>query len=87
MTCLLGLEEVTGIVEKHLLDTWVQDDGGHGALVTRIGPAPTAMGVCKVDLDAVDSLRLILFLRLEDELFEDGIASCHNAVGRRISWR
>jgi len=80
MTCLLGLEEVTSIIEKHLFDTWVQDDGRHGTLVTRICPAPTAMGICKVDLNAVDSLCLVLLLCLEDELLEDGIATSYDAV-------
>lgn len=80
MTYLLGLEEVTSIIEKHLLDTGVQDDGRHGTLVTRICPAPTAMRVCKVDLDAVDSLCFVFLLCLEDELLEDGIATSHDAV-------
>ena len=80
MTCLLGLEEVTSIIEKHLLDTWVQDDGRHGALVTRICPAPAAMRICEVDLNTVDGLRLVLLLCLEDELLENGIATSHDAV-------
>lgn len=49
--------------------------------MTRISPAPTAVRIGKVDLDAVDGLCLVLLLCLEDELLEDGIAACHDAVG------
>ena len=84
MNNLLGLEEVLGIAEEHLLDTRVEYDGGYGPLVAGIRPAPTAMRVRKVDLYTVDGLGLVLLLRLKHELFQNRIVACHNTAGKPV---
>jgi hypothetical protein len=81
---LLGSEEILGISQKHLLHTRVEDDGGHWALVAGVCPAPATVRVCKVDLDAVNRLGLVLLLRLEDELLENGIVARHDAGSGRV---
>ena len=37
------------------------------------------MGVCEIDLDAVDGLSLVFFFGLEHELLEDGVVAGDNA--------
>ena len=48
--------------------------------MSRVSPSPSSMRVCEVDLDVVDGLCFVFFLCLEDELFEDGVASCDDAL-------
>ena len=37
------------------------------------------MSVCEIDLDAMDSFCFVFFFSLKDELFENGIGTCHDA--------
>jgi hypothetical protein len=48
--------------------------------MTGVGVTPRTIRVGKVDLDPVDGLRLVFFLRLQDELFENGVAACDNTT-------
>jgi len=47
--------------------------------VPGVSPAPAAVRICEIYLDAVHGLGLILFLCLEDELLKDGIVAGHDA--------
>jgi hypothetical protein len=77
---LLGLQKVTRVVEKHFLYPRVQNNGRHRALMPRVGPAPATVRVCKVDLDPVNCLGLVLFLGLQDKLLEDSVIPRNDAV-------
>jgi hypothetical protein len=79
-THLLRFQEVLGIVQKHLLDTRVENDAAHGTLVTGIGPSPRTMGVSKVYLDTMDCLGLVFLLGLKYKLLENRIGPCDDAV-------
>ena len=68
------------VIEKHLLHTWVENNRRHWALVARIGPSLTAMGVCKVYLHAMDSLGFIFLLCLNDQLLQDIVVPSHHAT-------
>ena len=49
----------------------------------RVCVTPRAIGICEIDLDAVDGFRLVLFFRLEDELLEDRVVPRYDtAVGK-----
>jgi hypothetical protein len=77
-TNLLGLEEVLGIRKQHLFDAGIKNDGRYGSLVAGISPAPTTMGICEIYLYPMNGLRLVLLLRLENKLFEDGVVACND---------
>jgi hypothetical protein len=65
-TDLLRLEEILSIIQQHLLNAGIEHDRRYRPLVARVCPAPTTMGVCEVDLDAVDGFGLVFPLRLEN---------------------
>jgi hypothetical protein len=65
-TDLLRLEEILSIIQQHLLNAGIEHDRGYRPLVAGVCPAPTTMGVCEVDLDAVDGFGLMFPLRLEN---------------------
>jgi hypothetical protein len=48
--------------------------------VPRVCVTPRAIGICEINLDAVDGFRLVLFFRLEDEMLEDRVVACDNTV-------
>jgi hypothetical protein len=48
--------------------------------VPRVGITPGAIGICEIDLNAVDGFGFILFFRLEDELLEDRIITGDDAA-------
>jgi hypothetical protein len=68
---LLGAEEVASVVKKHFFYAWIENDGGHGSLVSAIRPAPRTMSVGEVNLNTVDSLCFVFLLCLENKLLED----------------
>ena len=45
-----------------------------------VGVTPGAIRVSKIDLDPVNSFRLVLLLRLQDELFENGVVPCDDTT-------
>lgn len=77
---LFRLEKVARVGEEHLFHARVEHDRRHRALVPRVRPAPSAMRVRKVDLDAVYRLGLVLFLRLQHQLLQDRVVPRDDAV-------
>lgn len=57
---LLRAEEISGIFEQHFFHTRIQYNTGQRALVSGVGPPPGAMGVGKIDLDAMNSFGFVL---------------------------
>lgn len=78
---LLRLEEILCIRKEQFFHTRIQDDGGHGTLVSGVGPSPATMRVCEIDLNAMYSLCFVLFLCLQDELFEDRVVAGDDGDG------
>jgi hypothetical protein len=67
---LLRLEEIFGIIQKHFLYAWIEYNTTHWPFVAGVCPAPRSMGFCKVYLDSMNSLSLVFFLGLKDQLFQ-----------------
>lgn len=76
---LLRLEKVLGVRKEHFLNARIEYDGGYGALMAGVGPAPAAVRISKINLYAMYSFGLILLLCLQNELFEDGVVASNDA--------
>jgi hypothetical protein len=81
-TDLFRFQKVTRVRKEHLLNSGVEDDGGHWALVARVCPAPAPVRVGEIDLYAVHGLGLVFLLCLQDELLQNGVIPCDYAVYR-----
>lgn len=81
-TNLFGSQEVMRVRHEHLFNAGIEDDGRHRPLMTRVCPSPASVGVCEIDLDAVDGLSFILLLGLQNKLLEDRVISCDDAVSK-----
>jgi len=53
----------------------------------RVCVTPGAVGIREIDLNAVDGFGLVLLFRLQDELLEDRVIPCYDAVIGKCGYR
>ena len=73
LTYLFASQKVPGIVQKHFLHSWVENDTRHGAFVPRVCPSPRAVRIGEINLDTVDSFGFIFLFGLKYKLLQNGV--------------
>lgn len=80
---LFASQKISGVIQKHFLHPWVEDNARHRALVPGICPSPRPVRIGKINLDTVHSFGFIFLFGLKHKLLENGVISGDNTRKKR----